>query len=70
MFDPSYEARVGLLLRCLPEIDRQRCFALKGGTAINFFVRDLPRISVDIDLAYLPLHPRNEALREGKVRIF
>jgi len=63
MFDPSYEARVGLLLRCLPEIDRQRCFALKGGTAINFFVRDLPRVSVDIDLTYLPLQPRDETLQ-------
>jgi hypothetical protein len=28
---------------------------LKGGTAINLFVRDTPRLSVDIDLAYLPV---------------
>ena len=64
MFDPRYEAQVRLLLRCLPEIDRHSCFALKGGTAINFFVRDLPRVSVDIDLTYLPLKTRHEALRE------
>lgn len=63
MFDPRYESPVRLLLRCLPEIDRHRCFALKGGTAINFFVRNLPRVSVDIDLAYLPLQPRDEALQ-------
>ena len=64
MFDPRYEAQVRLLLRCLPEISRHSCFALKGGTAINFFVRDLPRVSVDIDLTYLPLKPRREALQE------
>ncbi len=63
MFDHRYEPPVRLLLRCLPEIDRHRCFALKGGTAINFFVRDLPRVSVDIDLAFLPLQPRDEALQ-------
>ena len=40
------------------------CFALKGGTELNLFVRDLPRISVDIDLTYLPLKPRTEALAE------
>nr|WP_280950576.1 nucleotidyl transferase AbiEii/AbiGii toxin family protein [Rhizobium leguminosarum] len=36
-------------------------FALKGGTAINLFYRDLPRLSVDIDLTYLPLKPRSRA---------
>jgi predicted nucleotidyltransferase component of viral defense system len=64
MFDPRYEAQVRLLLRCIPEISRHPCFALKGGTAINLFVKDLPRISVDIDLTYLPLKPRREALQE------
>ena len=42
---------------------KQDCFALKGGTAINMFVRDFPRISVDIDLAYLPLQPRDESMQ-------
>jgi predicted nucleotidyltransferase component of viral defense system len=37
-------------------------FALKGGTAINLFVRDMPRLSVDIDLMYLPIEPRDESL--------
>lgn len=40
------------------------CFALKGGTAINLFVRNLPRLSVDIDLAYLPMNNRQQALDE------
>ncbi len=39
-------------------------FALKGGTAINLFVRDMPRLSVDIDLTYLPLTDRPTALRD------
>jgi len=64
MFDPRYEAQVRLLLRCLLEIDRHPCLALKGGTAINLFVRDLPRVSMDADLTYLPLKPRREALQE------
>jgi predicted nucleotidyltransferase component of viral defense system len=37
-------------------------FALKGGTAINLFYRDMPRLSVDIDLAYLPVQSRQESL--------
>ena len=64
MFDPRYEAQVRLLLRCLPEINRYPCFALKGGTAINLFLQDLPRVSVDIDLTYLPLNSGHEAISE------
>jgi predicted nucleotidyltransferase component of viral defense system len=57
-----YFRQVELLVRVLPHVARQQCFALKGGTAINLFVRDLPRLSVDIDLTYLPLDPRDQAL--------
>lgn len=64
MFDQQYETQVSLLLRCLSVISKYVCFALKGGTAIDLFLRDLPRISVDIDLAYLPLNPRSDALKE------
>jgi len=32
---------------------QRRGICTEGGTAINFFVRELPRLSVDIDLAYL-----------------
>jgi predicted nucleotidyltransferase component of viral defense system len=59
-----YFRQVALLVRALPDIARQKCFALKGGTAINLFVRHLPRLSVDIDLVYLPLSNRDEALSE------
>lgn len=64
MFDPVYGRQAKLLLRCLPEIGKQPCFALKGGTAINLFLRAMPRLSVDIDLTYLPLSGRDEALAD------
>jgi len=60
--DNPYFRQVRLLLRLLPLIAREECFALKGGTAINLFVRDFPRLSVDIDLVYLPDGERAEAL--------
>lgn len=60
----NYENQVKLLVRCIPEIAEQDCFALKGGTAINLFYRNLPRLSVDIDLAYVYNKPRIEAFEE------
>lgn len=63
MKDSPYFGQVELLLRCLPEVGRENCFSLKGGTAINLFVRDLPRLSVDIDLAYLPTEPWETAIK-------
>jgi len=50
-----YAEQVQLLVRVLPHIAEEKVFALKGGTAINLFIRDLPRLSVDIDLTYLPI---------------
>ncbi|NLS18868.1 nucleotidyl transferase AbiEii/AbiGii toxin family protein [Rhizobium sp. P40RR-XXII] len=61
-FRDQYQAQVRLLMRLIPIVARETCFALKGGTAINLFVRNLPRLSVDIDLMYLPVHDRPEAL--------
>ncbi|MEQ1845509.1 MAG: nucleotidyl transferase AbiEii/AbiGii toxin family protein [Nitrospira sp.] len=54
--------QVRLLMTVLPHVAQQRCFALKGGTAINLFIRDLPRLSVDIDLAYVPVEDRETSL--------
>jgi predicted nucleotidyltransferase component of viral defense system len=62
MNDSPYYRQARLLLRILPIISRYPVFALKGGTAINFFVRDLPRLSVDIDLTYTPVDDRETAL--------
>ncbi len=50
----QYVRQVDLLLKILPIVAKESCFAIKGGTAINLFLRDLPRLSVDIDLVYLP----------------
>lgn len=47
-----YFRQVELLLALMPLVGRERCFALKGGSAINLFVRDLPRLSVDLDLTF------------------
>ncbi len=57
-----YRAQVDLLIRCLPVVAKVRTFALKGGTAINLFHHDMPRLSVDIDLTYLPITDRDTAL--------
>ena len=64
MRDTIYFKQAELLLRVLPLIQSESVFALKGGTAINFFVRDMPRISVDIDLVYLPVNDRETALSQ------
>ena len=61
MKDTIFFKQAELLLRILPLIDKEEVLALKGGTAINFFVRDLPRLSVDIDLTYLPVNERSFA---------
>jgi predicted nucleotidyltransferase component of viral defense system len=61
-FNDVYIRQVTLLLRTIPFIAKEPCFALKGGTAINLFIRDLPRLSVDIDLTYLPVLPRARSL--------
>jgi predicted nucleotidyltransferase component of viral defense system len=58
----AYRDQVRLLLKVLPLVAEEEALALKGGTAINLFERDMPRLSVDIDLTYLPFDGRAEAL--------
>jgi len=60
----TYSDQVRLLVDVLPVVARQRCFALKGGTALNLFLRNMPRLSVDIDLAYLPVSDRETSLKD------
>ncbi len=57
----KYMKQVALLVKCLPFIEKEECFAIKGGTAINLFCFDLPRLSVDIDLVYLPIENRTDS---------
>ncbi len=61
-----YYKQVQLLVKVLPLLNSEKCFALKGGTAINLFYRPFPRLSVDIDLLYLPSESREEALKNIK----
>lgn len=62
MSTAKYQNQVRLLLDVLPDVAAEDCFALHGGTAINLFVRDMPRLSVDLDLTYLPIEDRTTTL--------
>ena len=50
----TYTKQVALLLEILPDGAEETNFALHGGTAINLFHLNMPRVSVDIDLTYIP----------------
>ncbi|BAP89244.1 Ync [Burkholderiales bacterium GJ-E10] len=58
--DKHYADTVRLLLAVAPEVFANDIFAMKGGTAINLFVQDMPRLSVDIDVVYRPWQVRRE----------
>lgn len=62
MIDLRFKNQVNLLLQALPFVAKEKNLALKGGTAINLFELDMPRLSVDIDLTYLPLEDRESSL--------
>jgi predicted nucleotidyltransferase component of viral defense system len=73
MIIQSYLNQADLLLQVIPHIATEKALALKGGTAINLFLRNMPRLSVDIDLTYLPFDNRETALNNisgslGKIR--
>ncbi len=63
MKESPFFKQADLLVQVMPFVNAEACFALKGGTAINFFVRDFPRLSVDIDLVYLPVEDRPTTLQ-------
>ena len=60
--DSTYQRQAELVVRCIPAIAAEPCFAIKGGTAINLFELNLPRLSVDIDLTFLPVTDRSTAI--------
>lgn len=67
-----YRRKVELLLRILPFVTDEEGFAIHGGTAINLFVKNLYRLSVDIDVTYIPIEDRNTSIdhiNEALVRI-
>ena len=73
----TYLATARLLTEIAPTVFESGIFALKGGTAINLFIRDMPRLSIDLDLVFTDHRvPRaealaaiNEALRAGRERL-
>lgn len=68
----TYKEKVQLILKILPIITEEECFAVHGGTAINLFINNLLRLSVDIDLTYIPLEDRSTSIshiNEALVRI-
>ncbi len=75
--DPHYLATAHLLTEIAPTVFASGQFALKGGTAINLFLRDMPRLSVDLDLVFTnhqlgraeALARINEALREARTSL-
>jgi len=60
----AYRQQVELLLKIIPTLSGIESFAIHGGTAINLYVLDLPRYSVDIDVTYTPIKPREESFAE------
>lgn len=63
MSNNKYHKQVALLISVIPEIALEPRFALHGGTAINLFDRDMPRLSVDIDLTYIPIEGRDVSFK-------
>jgi hypothetical protein len=61
----TYTATVQLLLAIAPAVFQSRLFAMKGGTALNLFVQDLPRLSVDIDVVFV----RHDLSREDAIQV-
>ena len=59
-----YSQKVELLLRLIPIVVEEGVFAIHGGTAINLFLKDLPRYSVDIDLTYIQLSDRQQSIED------
>jgi len=62
MATPDFKKQVHLLLSILPIVAKEKSFALHGGTAINMFHANMPRLSVDIDLTWLEAGNRESSL--------
>lgn len=58
---PDYIDTVRLLLAIAPTVFASGRFAMKGGTALNLFVQDMPRLSIDVDVVYVDHRPDREA---------
>lgn len=61
---PAYVQTVNLLLDIAPVVFQTPLFAMKGGTALNLFVQDMPRLSVDIDVVLIDHESDRDAALE------
>ncbi len=59
--NPNYVDTVRLLLAIAPAVFGSGRFAMKGGTALNLFVKEMPRLSVDLDLVFVDHRPDRKA---------
>lgn len=59
----NFKNQTNLLLDIIGTVISTPDFSLKGGTAINFFYSNMPRLSVDLDLAYTLITPRGDFIR-------
>lgn len=64
MIQQAYKDQVSLLLEAIGPVFTDKRLGLKGGTAINLFILDMPRLSVDIDVVYLPVTGRDEFIQD------
>jgi predicted nucleotidyltransferase component of viral defense system len=64
MKETIFFKNANFVLEILPFLFDEKDFALKGGSAINYFYKNLPRLSIDIDLRFLPVKEREESLNE------
>jgi len=62
--NPKFTKQAALLLRIIPVIAGEKNFALQGGTAINLFLNEMPRISIDIDLTWIPYGNRTDDIEQ------
>ena len=67
-FEPRTVDKVERLLDLLDEMERHPALkgklTLHGGTAINLFMLDVPRLSVDIDVSYIGSISREDMLAD------
>jgi predicted nucleotidyltransferase component of viral defense system len=61
---PAYVQTVNLLIDIAPVVFQTPHFAMKGGTALNLFVQDMPRLSVDIDVVLIDHQSDRDAALE------
>lgn len=58
-----------LTLNAIQAVGDETVFALTGGSAINYFLREMPRLSVDLALIYLLIEDKEATLEIGRAHV-